>query len=426
MRKRQQPVLVIHSKELAKKVLVKDFDNFQNRYSYPDPDTDPLGTLNLFTVRNPIWSAMKHELRPMFTTLRLKGITELMNINSAELVRRIQIDYIENKKPVNLRELFSMYTSDTVGYTAFGLRVSVLKDLTSPVWYITRDMVEWSFWRGFEFTMIFFAPALAKLMRLKFFSASATAYIKQLFWSVAEKRQKLLQPNDKDLLNHLMKLKENLKLPVDTDTTDNLIVAQAALFILGAIDTSAATLCYLLHELAHHPEEQEKLFKEVSTALEEKGKSVLDYNDLLELSYLTGCIKETLRKYSPVPFLDRICCETYKLTDEVTLEKGTPIYVNVSAIHYNEEYYPNPQEWHPERFEGATENDNHNFTFLTFGEGPRVCLGKRYGYMQLRTAMAHMVMEFRFEPAEPYLIRQDPYSVALSPFGGGKVKFVPR
>lgn len=58
-----------------------------------------------------------------------------------------------------------MYTSDTVGYTAFGLRVSVLKDLASPVWYITRDMVEWSFWRGFEFTMIFFAPALAKLMR---------------------------------------------------------------------------------------------------------------------------------------------------------------------------------------------------------------------------------------------------------------------
>lgn len=55
--------------------------------------------------------------------------------------------------------------------------------------------------------------------RLKFFSAPATAYIRQLFWSVAKQRQKLSQPNDKDLLNHLMKLKENLKLPVDTDTS---------------------------------------------------------------------------------------------------------------------------------------------------------------------------------------------------------------
>lgn len=86
-------------------------------------------------------------------------------------------------------------------------------------------------------------------------------------------------------------------------------------------------------------------------------------------------ILETLRKYPALAFLDRVCNETYKLNDKVTIEKNTPVYINVIAIHFNEEYYPEPHEWRPERFGITTENDNHDFTFLPFGEGPRFCIG---------------------------------------------------
>lgn len=40
------------------------------------------------------------------------------------------------------------------------------------------------------------------------------------------------------------------------DLADNLMLAQAAVFILGSIETSSTALSYCLHELAHHPEEQ--------------------------------------------------------------------------------------------------------------------------------------------------------------------------
>lgn len=46
-----KPTLMINSKELAKNVLVKDFDYFQNRYTFPGHQDDPLGSLNLFTVK---------------------------------------------------------------------------------------------------------------------------------------------------------------------------------------------------------------------------------------------------------------------------------------------------------------------------------------------------------------------------------------
>nr|DAB41789.1 TPA_inf: cytochrome P450 CYP332A31 [Mamestra configurata] len=423
-----KPLLILNSKELAKKILVKDSESFQDRYSYSGVNDDPLGSLNLFTIKSPMWIQMRNEISPMFTSSRLRGITELMNINSGELVRRIQKDYVDNNEPVDLKKLFSMYTSDTVAYTVFGIRVSALKELTSPLWFITRHMVKWTFWRGFEFTMIFFLPTIAEILKLKFFSQPATEYIRKLFTEVATERQKSGQTNDKDLVNHLLKLKANLKLPAGSDSQlgDNLMMAQAAVFILGSIETSSTTLTYLLHELAYHPDEQEKLYKEVSEALKETGKDVLEYDDLLKVKYITACMQETLRKYPPVPHLDRICNKAYQLTDKLAVEPGTPVFVNVVGIHYNEEWYPEPEQWRPERFINSTDNDNHDFTFLPFGEGPRFCIGKRYGMMQIRTAIAQMIMKYRFAPDGPKHLETDSYSVILGPKSGGKVKFIPR
>lgn len=57
-------------------------------------------------LQNPMWTTMRHELAPIFTSSRLRGITELMNINSEELVRRIQKDHIDNNKPVDMKVIF--------------------------------------------------------------------------------------------------------------------------------------------------------------------------------------------------------------------------------------------------------------------------------------------------------------------------------
>ncbi|CAH0600633.1 unnamed protein product [Chrysodeixis includens] len=421
------PALVVNSQELAKHVLVKDFDSFQNRFSYSGLDDDPLGSLNLFSVKNPIWGQMRTDISPMFTSARLKGFANLMNTNSTELVKRVQTDFIDNKEPVDFKKLFLMYTSDTVAYTVFGIRVSVLKEGMSPLWSITCNMLKWTFWRGLEFTLIFFVPVVAAIFKFKFFSKEATDYVKKLFWDVVEERKRTGLTNDTDLVNLLLKLKANLKLPAEsgTDLADNLMLAQAAVFILGSIETSSTTLSYCIHELSHHPEEQEKLYREVSKALEASGKDILDYNDLLEIKYLTACIHETLRKYPPVQLLDRACNKTFKWKD-LTVDAGTPVYINVLGIHYNEKVYPQPDEWRPERFINSSDNDNNDFNFLPFGEGPRFCIGKRYGMTQIRCALAQLITKYRFEPDSPYKVVSDPYSVLLTPKHDTKTKIFAR
>nr|DAB41791.1 TPA_inf: cytochrome P450 CYP332A33 [Melitaea cinxia] len=421
------PVLMVQSPELAKRILSKDFEYFPDRYLYSG-FADPLGSLNLFTVKNPLWKKLRYELSPMFTSLKLKSVTELMNENATELVKKIKRDYIDDNKVVNLKELFSMYTSDTVAYSVFGIRVSILNDKPSPLWNITSHMVKWTFWRGFEFSLIFLVPFMATLLRLQFFSAAATEYIKNLFWNVVKERNITKSSKEKDLLNLLIKLKEKLKDSVEPGSplVDDIILAQAAVFILGSVETSSTTLSYILHELSYHPEVQQKLYNEISEAVKLKEKDVLEYDDLLELKYLTACIYETLRKYASVAYLDRLCINDYKLDDNFTIKKGTPVFINVLAIHYNEKYYPEPEKWLPERFLNKSDSINTDFTFLPFGEGPRFCIGKRYGMMQIRASLAQLLLKYKVEPAVPYNVKTDPHAVIMSPKDGLSVKFVPR
>lgn len=92
----------------------------------------------------------------------------------------------------------------------------------------------------------------------------------------------------------------------------------------------------------------------------------------------SNIITETLRKYPPVPHIDRECKKAYKINDELTIDEGIPVFINVIAIHHNEDYYPEPHKWRPERMLDISDNDNLKFKFLPFGEGPRFCIGMYY------------------------------------------------
>lgn len=54
-------------------------------------------------------------------------------------------------------------------------------------------------------------------------------------------------------MNHTSNIKV---ISIITELADNIMLAQVAVFIFGAIETSSTTLSYCLHELAYHPEEQ--------------------------------------------------------------------------------------------------------------------------------------------------------------------------
>lgn len=81
--------------------------------------------------------------------------------------------------------------------------------------------------------------------------------------------------------------------------------------------------------------------------------------------------------YPSLPQLDRISVKKYKLPNtDLTLDVGTKISIPTFAIHYDPEYYPDPEKFDPERFSPENIESRPHYTYLPFGDGPRNCIGK--------------------------------------------------
>lgn len=91
---------------------------------------------------------------------------------------------------------------------------------------------------------------------------------------------------------------------------------------------------------------------------------------------------ESLRLVPPLGFATRICKHETQLTDyqdrQLTVEKGMVLLIPYYSIHHDPDIYVQPEKFQPERFDESCGNItkyNQNSTFLSFGYGPRKCIG---------------------------------------------------
>lgn len=60
----------------------------------------------------------------------------------------------------------------------------------------------------------------------------------------------------------------------------------------------------------------------------------------------------------------------------IRISKGTDVGIPTFALHTDPDFYPNPDTFDPERFNEKNKKARTPFTWLPFGEGPRICIGK--------------------------------------------------
>jgi cytochrome P450 family 6 len=88
---------------------------------------------------------------------------------------------------------------------------------------------------------------------------------------------------------------------------------------------------------------------------------------------------ETLRKYPPLAILNRVCTKRYEISGtNIILEKGMQVVIPTLGLHYDPQFFPDPEKFDPERFSEEAKSKRHRYVYLPFGEGPRICIGKRY------------------------------------------------
>ncbi|XP_020188274.1 cytochrome P450 99A2 [Aegilops tauschii subsp. strangulata] len=194
------------------------------------------------------------------------------------------------------------------------------------------------------------------------------------------------------LLGVLLRIKDEgeLDFPMEMDNVKAIIMD---MFTAGTETTSSAAE-WAMSELMRNPEVMAKAQAEVRRTFDDKNPQ--DHEEhIAELHYTKMVIKEAMRLYPVVPMLiPHVCRETCDLGGfEVT--KGTRVMVNTWAFGRNPEYWHEPEEFKPERFEDGTATyKGSRFDYLPFGSGRRNCPGDNFGLAVLHLMVARLLYYF--------------------------------
>jgi len=316
------------------------------------------------------------------------------------------------------------YTTDVITSVAFGIESNTLKNPDAEFNKYTRKFVEYTTLKSFATLAASFAPSLQSVLRLKINDDNILTFLRKSVWSTVQYREKN-NVDRKDFLDSMMVLRKRVQeeggaqnvVTIDGDD----FVAQFYAFLLAGFETTSSTMTFALYELALHPAIQDRLRTEIVQVME-KCNQVLTYEAMQDMPYLDMVISETLRKYPIVPFLDRACTRDWKFPDSsghsnVTLPRGTATYIPVYGIHHDPQYYPDPERFDPERFTQEKVKERHQFAYLPFGGGSRICLGRRFAMTQMKTGMVHILSNFEVAPCKdtPVPLKLHPKPFLMQP-----------
>ena len=163
-------------------------------------------------------------------------------------------------------------------------------------------------------------------------------------------------------------------------------------------DTTTATLAFMLYELARHPDVARRLAGE------------------LDGPYLDQVLDETLRLYPPAWIGPRRSVKPFELHGR-SVPEGVPVNYSSWASHRLPDVWEDPEAFDPERFAPARRSRIPKGAYVPFGGGSRICVGMRFGQLEIKVIARAVLERFRLErvPGHRLEIRQTP---TLGPRGG--------
>lgn len=216
----------------------------------------------------------------------------------------------------------------------------------------------------------------------------------------------------KDIMSIL--LKANTEAAEEDRLTDAEVIGQVNTFVFAGTDTTSAALARIFHLLAQHPDVQNRLREELCSA--QSGGLELGYKKLEDLRYLDAVIRETMRLYGPVPFIDRVARKDTVLplsrpivgldsTDihAINVPKGTKITIAIMLANRDPNIWgDDAQDWKPDRWLAPLPDTVLTARFpgvysnmMSFLGGSRACIGFKFSQLEMKVVMSVFLARFR-------------------------------
>ncbi|EJD42061.1 cytochrome P450 [Auricularia subglabra TFB-10046 SS5] len=182
---------------------------------------------------------------------------------------------------------------------------------------------------------------------------------------------------------------------------EEIIKNSAGMAYIAGADTTLSTIKSFFLAMVRNSDIQRKAQEEIDRVLPLERLPTLADRDTSKLPYLEAVLRETYRNYPPVPIgLPHKSAEEDEYLG-MRIPAGALLIPNIWAMTQNEQAYPEPREYRPERFlrDGRINADVVNPRNAVFGFGRRICPGRYFADDEIWLVMATMLYCFDILPA---------------------------
>ncbi|NEO88533.1 MAG: cytochrome P450 [Spirulina sp. SIO3F2] len=204
--------------------------------------------------------------------------------------------------------------------------------------------------------------------------------------------------------------------------SDRQLLDEVITLINAGHETTATTLAWTWYLLGTHPNVMANLQHEVDTILQDEAPT---FAQLAQLQYTRRVLDESLRLRPPgMGLVPRVALED----DEIQgyfIPKGSVFNIVTYFIGRHPDFWPNPDQFDPDRFLPEQAKQRYKFAYLPFGAGPHACIGKNLALMEATLILVMIIQRFHIQLVPNQSIAIDP-QFTLRPKHGVQVTLRPR
>ncbi|KAK2968635.1 hypothetical protein RJ640_030715 [Escallonia rubra] len=401
-------------------MLKTKFNNFPKGRNFRERFSDLLGD-GIFNADNELW---KQQRRAASSEMHSNRYIEYSMQTTQDLVHHKLLKVMEkvaqSNDRIDLQEVLLRFTFDNICTAAFGVDPGSLaldlpdipfakafEEATETT--MLRFLVPPFVWKPMKFLGIGFEKRLKEAVRVVQDFAEKT---------VKDRKMELSKigcnfRDRSDLLSRLIKMEHLDEHGEKNYFSDKLLKDFCISFILAGRDTSSVALAWFFWLLHKNPQVESKICEEIDEILsqrnsEDRGLSntAFTVEELKQMVYLQAAISESLRLYPSVPIDFKEVIEDDVLPDGTLVKKGARVLYCIFSMARTESIWgPDCCEFKPERWikDGQFVSENQ-FKYAVFNAGPRLCVGKKFAYMQMKMVAASILLRFSVKVVEGHQV----------------------
>jgi cytochrome P450 len=359
--------------DLIEQVLVRDAKHYVKHFGARA--FKPVLGNGLVTSEGAYWQRQRKLVQPAFLKSRVHSYAPVMAELTEEMLKswvpgesvRINFEFETLTSKIALKALFDLdddadrkHFSDTLRF-AFDVMTARLRRVVKiPLWVPTPEN-----------------------LRLKRAIAELDLTVQGF---IASGRSRGMAGND--LLSRLVFARR----ADGSQMSDRELRDEAMTLYLASHETTALTLTWSWYLLSQHKRVEDKLVSEWQSVLAGKIPSA---DDVPRIPYTSAVIAESMRLFPPVYVVGREATTDLELGG-YRVKRGYTVLMSQWVNHRDPAYFPDPEEFRPERWDNDFAKQIPRFAYYPFGGGQRICVGNSFALMEAAIILAAVGQRYRF------------------------------